>query len=151
MRGRNVKGVRVKQGTPDHPKTKKLARLLKVERYQAVGILECLWHWTARYAPDGLLSRFEAADWCEGIDWHGEPEALRDALVATGFLDDQEGKLTVHDWRDHAEDYVHAKLARRRGFFADGFQPRISKLSQDERPIASEWYKSHTTDGKRSE
>lgn len=38
-----------------HPKTLKLARVSKVPRCHAIGMLHCLWWWAVEYAPDGRL------------------------------------------------------------------------------------------------
>jgi hypothetical protein len=85
-----------------HPKTKKLARLLGVSRVTAVGHLQFLWWWTGSYAPDGELTRFDSLDVATGAEWEGDEEAFVEALVAAGFLDrDEDGHLTVHDWRDY--------------------------------------------------
>ena len=46
----------------EHPKRKRLSRLLGLDVYQTIGLLHCLWWWAMDYAPDGDLSRFAAAD-----------------------------------------------------------------------------------------
>ena len=48
----------MKRGTPDHPKTLELADRLGLERWGAVGLLECLWHFAAHYAKRGDVGRF---------------------------------------------------------------------------------------------
>lgn len=92
------------------------------ERYRIVGALEMLWHFTARYYPDGLLPLpwERIARW---IDW-GEGD-LRGALVRVGFLDEVPGGLLVHDWPEHADSHVHAALAKRGMCFADGTPPKL--------------------------
>jgi hypothetical protein len=42
-----------------HPKTRKLARLLGVSIPTALGHLHLLWHFALKYAQDGDLTRFE--------------------------------------------------------------------------------------------
>jgi hypothetical protein len=50
-------GQTMKRGTPEHPKTAHLMAALSIPRPYAVGILELLWHFTARYAPRGDVGR----------------------------------------------------------------------------------------------
>lgn len=92
----------------DHPKTKKLARLLGLNRKEAIGTLHYLWWWALDYADDGDLSRFSIEDIEDGIDWEGESGALVRALVAAGFIDEA---MTIHDWDDFA-----GKLVREREY-----------------------------------
>lgn len=51
------------------------------------------------YAPDGDLSRYEAADVADGIDYPEDPEKLMDALRHSGFLDGDQ----IHDWEQYGE------------------------------------------------
>ena len=51
----------MKRNTIDHPKTKALARALGLPLYSGVGVLEALWHWTARHAPAGDVGRLRRA------------------------------------------------------------------------------------------
>lgn len=114
----------------DHPKTMDLAMRLNRPQYQAVGILECLWHWTAKYAPHGNVGRWSNAAIAGGIKWDGDPDELVEALVGSKLLDrhpDESIRLLVHDWPDHCDDGVHAQLAKAVELFADGSMPRIGR------------------------
>lgn len=109
----------MKRGTPDHPKTAALAQALDVHRLTAIGLLEQLWHWTARYAPRGDIGRWPAQTIAQGLYWDGEPEKLERALIDSGWLDeDPEHRLLVHDWAQHADDAVKKSLARHKMDFA---------------------------------
>ncbi len=109
----------MKRGTTDHPKTLRLAKLLQIERWGAVGILESLWHFTARHAIRGDIGRWSDEDICEAIGWEQEPGKLIDALVEAGWLDrDEVHRLLVHDWHDHADDTVKKTLRNRQEAFA---------------------------------
>jgi hypothetical protein len=123
----------MKRGTPDHPKTKALARSLGVNRAHAVGILECLWHFTAAYAPDGSLARFSVEEIAEAVAWDGEASLLIDGLKR-GWLDDD---MFVHDWPLHCEDSIHMKLARAGVLFACGCSPHSGRLNKSERKESS--------------
>ena len=48
----------MKRGTIDHPKTLQLASVLKIRLLEAVGLLESLWHWTAKYSPRGNIGQY---------------------------------------------------------------------------------------------
>ena len=89
----------------DHPKLKRLSRMLGVDRRAATGLLHWLWWWAMDYAPDGDLSRYEDADIADGLDWDGDPTELMAALRDAGFLDGAK----LHDWEEYGE-----KLYRKR-------------------------------------
>jgi hypothetical protein len=107
MRFFGLEGAAMKQGTQIHPKFKSLAKALKLNQYEAVGILESIWMMACQFAgDDGDLSRFnpqEIADW---MDWRGDSKELIDALVACRWLDSIGGSLKVHDWLDHRPHYL---------------------------------------------
>jgi hypothetical protein len=124
----------VKRRTPEHYKTADLATRLGIERWGAVGILESLWHYTADFAPRGNLGRIPDAAIAAGIGWQRSPEELIAALVASHWLDvDTEHRLIVHNWPDHCEDSIHMRLAREGVAFADGTEPKTSRLSKSVR------------------
>jgi hypothetical protein len=89
------------QSLGQHPKTIRLASLLKVSMPAAVGHLHYLWWWTMDYAPDGKIGRYDAGIIGHACLWKGKPQALVDALVEAGFLD-ADGDLMIHDWPDYA-------------------------------------------------
>ena len=120
----------MKRGTPDHPKVLDLQQRLGIGRALAVGLLELLWHWTARYAPAGDVGRWSDGALAAGCGWDGDPAALVSALVAARFLDEHAtARLVVHDWREHADDAVHSALYRAVRCFVDGTEPRASRLN----------------------
>lgn len=124
----------MKAGTPDHPKIIHLSNLLDIPRYAAVGILETLWHWTAKYAIAGNIGRYDDDMIAHAIGWQGDAAELVSALVESQWLDkNDEHRLIVHDWPDHCEDSVHMKLARRFELFADGTMPRLNRFNKSER------------------
>lgn len=109
----------------EHPKLKRLARLLGIERPAAVGYLHYLWWWAMDYAPDGDLSRYTAEDVADALDWPGDSEALIDALRESGFLDGNH----LHDWADYGE-----KLFRRRQYNAARMRAARAAESTDVPP-----------------
>lgn len=122
-------------------KLKRLCRILGCPSYVAVGILESLWHMTAKEAIRGDIGRFSDSDIALGIDYDGDAAALVSALTDGRFLDrSQKHRLIVHDWPDHCEDAVHMALAREVELFADGSIPRLTKFREAERERILEAY-----------
>lgn len=132
----------MKRGAPDHPKMRRLARRLGLPHFAAVGAMEMLWHWAARYAQDGAIGRYDDADIAEALGWTEPAEGLINALTDAGFLDhDEQHRLVLHGWSEHCEDAVHIALARARLRFADGTTPNLSRLGGDEKAKAEAFYK----------
>jgi len=133
----------MKSGTIKHPKTLALAEELRrrfpaltgnVADHVAVSILARLWDWTAQYAPTGNLARWSLEAIARGLEFAEDPEAVLDALMVSGWLDRTEsGDLVVHDWKDHCEGWIHAKLARKGERFHDGTAPSFRYLKSGER------------------
>lgn len=127
----------MKRGTPEHPKTVALARALGVHRVVAVGTLELLWHWTARYAARGDVGRYPDETIAEGVLWEGEPTKLVSALVSAGWLDEcPVHRLIVHDWSQHADDATKKALQRNGLDFAFVSRQRRTK-SERVRTVAA--------------
>ena len=108
------------QSLGGHPKLKKLARLLGINRAQAAGHLQFLWWWALDYAQDGDISGYSQEDIAEAADWTGEPEAFVDALTTCGkegqpgFIEHIEpGKLVIHDWYDYAGKLIEQRQVER--------------------------------------
>lgn len=85
-----------------HPKTRKLARLLGVSIPTVIGHLHLLWHFALKYAPDGDLTPFDDVDLAEAVLWEGDPQALSAAFCDAGYVDvgpdDAPLRITIHDW-----------------------------------------------------
>ena len=92
-----------------HPKTRRVAKRLGVSPAAAVGHMAALWSFTAEFAPDGDLSRFDVEELELAAGWDGEDGAFVEAAQVSGYLDDDGGALSVHDWSDYG-----GKLAERR-------------------------------------
>lgn len=89
------------QTLKDHPKTRRLARYLKISVPAAIGHLHCLWWWALDYAQDGDLSRYEPEDIADAAMWEGDAAEFVTALVKAGFLDQDGECLRIHDWDDY--------------------------------------------------
>jgi hypothetical protein len=122
-----------KRGILEHPKTIELAAVLDIPEPFAVGLLECLWQHVAKYFPHGDITTLKPAVLARSIRYPGDGNALWDALLSCGFLDSNGAQTWVHDWSDHADDAVHMSLARRGLRFANGAEPKLTRLSAQER------------------
>ncbi|GMW02633.1 MAG: hypothetical protein AMXMBFR84_37690 [Candidatus Hydrogenedentota bacterium] len=125
----------MKRGTFNHPKTGHLARLLGVCRAAAGGYLEAMWHWTAEFTPAGDIGRYRDSEIAEGAFWPPDQASeIIAAMIESRWLDACEThRIIVHDWPEHCEDTVHSRLTRSGQTFANGEQPKKTKLSQRER------------------
>jgi hypothetical protein len=136
----------MKREASEHPKLIEFVdalEQLEVPHAKAVakGVLEGLWHFTARYAPGGDVGRFGDKAIARACGWDGEPEALIGMLVESGWIDrEDDHRLVVHDWADHADDAVHRSLARKIERFADGSQPKLTRLGENERTRIEKGY-----------
>jgi hypothetical protein len=117
----------MKRGATEHPKLLDLCSRLGLHKYEAVGILETLWHFTAKFAPQGDIGKYSDAAIAKAVGWQRPtgtkgvtPECrLSDALVSAGWLDRHPlYRLIVHDWEDHADQTLRRFLASRKLAFA---------------------------------
>lgn len=122
----------MKRGTPLNPKVAHLAELLKLELFEAVGILEMIWHFTAQYAPQGDIGKWPDEAIAKAVGWKRPTGrsgvtpgcTLSDALVEAKWLDrDPQHRLIVHDWQEHCDQSVTRKLARQKLAFV---QPKLA-------------------------
>lgn len=99
------------QEMPRHKKILVLARLLKVDRRYAVGIMIDLWTWSLDNADsDGFLFGMTADDIEMALDWPVKKSGkLIAALLKSGLLEDRDGTYALHDWSDYT-----GKLSERR-------------------------------------
>jgi len=119
-----------KRGTLEHPKTKRLARILSLPSWAALGLLESFWHWVGRYCPTGELTDEDLLDCQDTVRFDG---SLKDVLIQSGWLDlIDDSTCYVHDWHDHADDTVKKTLQKRKEQFANGANVRNQN---DSRPI----------------
>lgn len=100
----------MKKATISHIKFEMLGSLLELSRWETVGILETLWQFCQTHAYDGDLTRFEPKMIAVWFGWKREPLLLIDALVESGWIDRTGERLVVHDWNDHAPNWVKGAL-----------------------------------------
>lgn len=87
-----------------HPKTLKLARLLKVDRRYAVGLLHDLFSWALDVAGKyGELPGMTDEDIAAALDMPGKKGVQTvAALVESGYLEWDGEAYSIHDWYDYA-------------------------------------------------
>jgi hypothetical protein len=111
----------MKRDGPDHPKVKKLAKLLKINRAWAVGVCECLWHATAKLCPQGDIGKLTDFEIAEEVFWVQREgnmsirraEHLVNILRCCGLLEENIiYRYVVHDWKTHAPESVRKYLSR---------------------------------------
>lgn len=111
----------MKRGTPEHPKMLALSRALSIPRFSAVGLMETLWHWASRFAPQGDIGKWSDTAIADGATWEGDAEQFVSALTEIGWLDaSAEYRLVIHDWEEHADGTVKKYLQRQGLTFLSG-------------------------------
>lgn len=101
------------RAVPDHPKFANLKSALGQPKGAVMGWLEAIWHFTGRFTPQGNIGKYSVEAIEAWVEWNGEPGALIEALVRTGWLDrDPVYVLLVHDWAEHADKATKNALKR---------------------------------------
>ena len=93
-----------------NPKFKLLVRRLGIAKPYALGLLETMWRvaWENGEPIIGTPEEIEAA-----AEWPGEPGKYHAALVSGRLLDDVgDGRWAIHDFWDHAPEYVQKRRKR---------------------------------------
>lgn len=124
----------MKTGTSQHPKTADLCHRLQIDTCLAVGVLNCLWEFACDYAPQGNIGKWTDTQIAGSIGWKGDAGQLINSLVDSRWVDrDEEHRLLIHDWSEHAPHYVKERL-RRQGLAIIG--AKRSKTEQNGEKIA---------------
>jgi hypothetical protein len=111
----------MKRTAMGHPKLVGLAALLNVPQYAAVGIMESVWHFTAKHAITGNIGKWTDEEIAGQIGWEvGDAERLIEALVACRLVDHHsKHRLVVHDWHEHCDESVTKTLRNKHLSFAN--------------------------------
>jgi len=103
----------MKRETMRHPKTYDLMVRLGCSRPTALGYLTLLWDYTGEVAPQGDIGKWPDGVIAQACDWTGDAIEFVEALVEARWLDrveDPKVRLLIHDWPEHCERFVKAKL-----------------------------------------
>jgi len=104
----------------DHRKTRRAAKLLKVEQITVVGLLIALWSWCDKRARDGdesaekgIIGTPEPWEIAEISRWDEDPDQLIAVLLEAHWIDRKEHGLEFHDWMDHQGAMIQKQKAKR--------------------------------------
>jgi hypothetical protein len=101
------------RAVPDHPKFAQLKARLGLPKGATLGYLECLWHFTGRFCPQGNLGKYEDSAIEAWAEWPGEPGAMIAAMIESRWIDhDDVHRLLIHDWHQHADKATKNALKR---------------------------------------
>lgn len=101
-----------------HPKVLRLARVLKIRRPHAAGLVVSIWCYALKYAKDGVLTDVAPCDLADTAGWHRRPDELVTALVQVGLVDDGEHGLELHNFLSRAGAFKAAQYKRQRRVLA---------------------------------
>lgn len=94
------------QSLATHRKLFIFRRSLNVRVTCAIGMLHLLWWWCLDNASNGDLAEISDNDLREICHWEGDGKKLVDALVSSGFLDQNR---RVHNWKRYAGKLIEAR------------------------------------------
>ena len=105
--------ISVHQQIRDHRKTRNLFRALNINRAEAIGTLTLIWSWAVDNCnQEGELLSVTKEDIADAAYWRQDPDVLYNALVETGWIDELDGKIYLHDWYEFNKpfyDYIARK------------------------------------------
>lgn len=95
-----------------HPKTRKLARLLGVNVPTVIGHLHMLWYYCLDFAQDGNIGKIDSDEVAEAVHYDGGGGRFIEAMVQSGWADERDDSIFVHDWFDYAGRLVNQRRAK---------------------------------------
>jgi len=105
----------MKLGATETIKFKKLKMKLGLTQWQTIGVLESIWMFTSRNAPQGDLGRHSNEDISASIEWLGDADLLIETLLECRWLDaSKECRFVIHDWGEHMPNWLRGNLAKHR-------------------------------------
>lgn len=133
------KDIRINVGFFQHHKTKKL--IYKLD-HKGVTALLSLWTYAAQNKPKGTLTNMDKIDISLASCWEGDENKFVDTLVDIGFLEDNDGTYSIHDWEKNNPYAFHAderseharKAARARWGDSNSMQEECSEHAQGNAP-----------------
>jgi len=105
--------IEVHQELFSHPKVARTAKVLKKDYATTLGYLVSLWLWAAAYARDGELSGFSNDEIATACNADGGLN-IKKALQETQWIDEKDGKLSLHDWKKHGVRILEESKRRMR-------------------------------------
>jgi len=128
----------VKHSTINNVKFLRLKRKLMLGQWQTIGILESLWMFAIHSAPDGAIGRFLNEDIAAAMDYNGDADLLISVLIECGWIDvDPLHRLLIHDWIDHAPNYLKAYFTKAGKEFATSIKEMQTRKPLPPRKIVT--------------
>lgn len=118
-------------------KLRNLHKTIGCSKFEATGILNFLWFWGLENArPDGFLPYTDREDierylFGEGAGCKFQMTEIVDALISTGWIDEEEDGLHLHDWSIWQDQWYKYKERQKRNTEAKR-TARADKKVQDE-------------------
>jgi hypothetical protein len=110
-----VGSIGMKLGATETIKFKKLKMRFKLKHWETIGLLESIWMFTSRNAPQGDLGIHSNEDICAAIEWERDHDELIETLIECRWLDvSSECRFVVHDWGEHMPNWLRGNLAKHR-------------------------------------
>lgn len=123
----------MKSGTLELMKFKLLMRDLGESIRGVAGLLEVLWQRACKDCPRGDIGQFSNEEIAVMADYEGDANALVAALVKRRWLDHSDKyRLVIHDWHDHAPNYVKGFIGKKGGFVTCENQPTTPSATPDD-------------------
>lgn len=102
----------------DGPKLREFRKKLKCSKFEATGILIYFWFWGLENAEkDGHILHADREDIEEcligsSVGCRISPSLIVDSLISTGWIDETDDGLYIHDWEIWQEQWYKAKDRR---------------------------------------
>jgi hypothetical protein len=138
----SVPWIRLYTSFFDHPKTRKLRRILGT-----VEPIQRLWCWAGDCCPTGDLSGQSVDDIEDSAHWRGERGKAYAAMIECGFLDVDGESVTLHGWMDGSGEGVErltkhrvqgaARQKRYREAHGNALPNGLDNPSHNARPLLS--------------
>lgn len=106
-----VAWLEVHQTLKDHRKTLAAADELEVEPVHMMGMLVSFWLWALDNAPDGILAGITSRTIARAAQWKGDADRFVETLTASGWLENTENGLEIHDWYEYAGKLIDRRKA----------------------------------------
>ncbi len=111
----------MKAGTLESMKFKKLQRRLNETVRGTAGLLECIWQRATKDCPRGDIGRYSNLEIAIMGDWDRDADEMVEAMVLEKWFDESlEHRLLIHDWHEHAPNWLRGVVARKGGFLTIG-------------------------------
>ena len=104
--------------TSELVKFKNLQKDLELSLFETIGLLEAIWHFTAKNTIRGDIGQHSNQEIAEWIGWKKDADQMVKALTERGWLDPHpKYRVIVHDWHQHADKSIKTIMRNRKMVF----------------------------------